>query len=119
MQRIFPFEQKNRVGKARWYERVGVNYAAATEARITSNYDSISKGVETINQRLQTGMSHNFNVSTNERLFKFFSFSPSARFTSRWYPSRKNYSYQGNDSLVTDTLSGFSTVNTFSASANL
>ncbi len=119
MQRIFPFEQKNRVGKAKWYERIGVNYAAATEARLATNYDSLRVGAERISQQLQTGMNHNINVSTNERLFKFFSFSPSARFTSRWYPSKHTYSYQGNDSLVTDTVSGFSMVNTFSASANV
>ena len=119
MQRIFPFERKNKIGSTKWFERVGVNYAAQTEARITSNYDSLSTGAETIQQRLQTGINNNFTVSTNERILKFFSLSPSVRFSSRWYPNRKDFAFAGNDSLVTDTVSGFSTVNTFSANATL
>lgn len=119
MQRIFPFERKNRVGSAKWYERIGMNYAAATEARIDANYDSLSTGAEQVGNQIRTGLNHTFNFSTNERILNFFSLSPSVNFNSKWYPGRNDYRYEGNDSLVVDTVSGFSTVNSFSASAQL
>lgn len=120
MTRIFPFAQKNRVGSSKWYERIGVNYSANTEARITSNYDSINEGVVDFRKQIQTGVNNSMNISTNERILKFISFSPSIQFSSRWYPSRLNYSYDSiQKKVVSDTISGFSTVNTFSASATL
>lgn len=119
MQRVMPFERKKRVGSAQWYERIGVAYAAATEARITSNYDSLSEGVETIGQKLQTGISNNITIGTNERVLKFFSLNPSVNVTSRWYPSQKSFSYDTAGALVTDTVNGFSMVNTINAQASL
>jgi lipopolysaccharide assembly outer membrane protein LptD (OstA) len=119
MQRIFPLKRKNRVGSEKWFERIGMNYAAATEARIDANYDSLSAGVENIGEELRTGLNHTFNFSTNERILNFLSLSPSINFNSKWYPSRQDYRFEENDSLVIDTLPGFSTVNTFSVGAQL
>ena len=119
MQRQMPFERKNRVGNAKWYERIGIAYAAATEARITSNYDSLSEGSQTIGKELQTGISNNITIGTNERVLKFFSLNPSVNVTSRWYPNRQEFSYRDDGTLKTDTVSGFSMVNTMNANASL
>jgi lipopolysaccharide assembly outer membrane protein LptD (OstA) len=119
MQRIMPFANKNRVGSSKWYERIGIAYAAATEARVTSNYDSLSKGVETFSSQLQTGISNNVSIGTNERVLKFFSLNPAINVVSRWYPNRQEFSYRDDGSLKTDTVSGFSMVNTMNASVAL
>ena len=119
MSRINPFERKNGVGKKRWYEKIGTNYSAATEAQFKGNYDSISDGVQQFNDVLRTGMQHNVGVSTSERVLTYFSINPSVQYTSKWYPSRLNYQYNDSNQLLVDTLSGFSMTNEFNASIDL
>ncbi len=119
MSRIFPFEQKNRVGSKKWYERIGTNYSMSTEAQMRANYDSLADGNENIGNTLRTGMRHSVNISTNERIFTHLSLSPSINYVSKWYPSKLDYKYDANNNLIVDTLAGFSMTNEFSANVDL
>jgi hypothetical protein len=119
MSRVFPFKSKNRVGKERWYEKIGTNYAGATEAQVRANYTALDTGSQQFGDRIRTGMQHSFGISTNERVLKHLSLSPSVNYVSKWYPSKLDYRYDDSNRLVTDTLSGFSTTHEFNASIDL
>ena len=119
MSRVFPFQRKNRVGSKKWFERIGTNYSANTEMQFRGNYDSISSDVYGLDRVFRTGMQHNVNISTNEKLFNHITLSPSIGYVSKWYPSKLNYYYNDSNELVTDTVRGFALTNEFNASASL
>lgn len=117
MSRIFPFKKKNRVGSQKWYERIGTNYSTNTEVRFNGNYDSLSTGAESFDQIIRTGMQHNVNLSTNEKLFRHITLNPSINYVTKWYPSKLDYRYDDSNNLIVDTIPGFSLTNELSASA--
>ena len=117
MSRIFPFKKKNRVGTQKWYERIGTNYSTNTEVRFNGNYDSLSTGAESFDQIIRTGMQHNVNLSTNEKLFRHITLNPSINYATKWYPSKLNYRYDDSSNLIVDTIPGFSLTNELSANA--
>ncbi len=119
MSRVFPFQRQNAVGSKRWYEKIGTNYSAATEAQVRANYDSLAADVQTFSNSLRTGMQHTIGVSTSERVLKFFSLNPSVNYVSKWYPSKLNYAYNDSNDLIVDTISGFAMTNEFNASIDL
>ncbi len=119
MRRIMPFAKKTRIGSQSWYEKVGVVYNLQTENRFTGNiedFDSIQKVVS----GLEYGMKQTVGVSTNEKVLKYFSFSPSFNYTNRFYPSKLNYTFNpDSNEVITDTINGFEVVQDFNVSASL
>lgn len=119
MTRIYPFQRKNAVGAQRWYEKIGMQYSTLAEANLNSNYDTLALEKTSLNSQIKTGMQHNIAMSTSTQILKNLTFSPSINYGSKWYASKKEYSYDANNVLQTDTVSGFNTVNTIAASAQI
>ena len=119
MRRIMPFARKKSVGDQTWYERIGFTYNMQGENRFTgqlSDFDTLQH----VTSNLNYGLQHSLGVSTNEKVLKHFSLSPSFSYVNRFYPSQLNYTFV--DSLnkaVADTVNGFHMVQNFSASAAL
>ncbi|HKR04724.1 MAG TPA: putative LPS assembly protein LptD [Bacteroidia bacterium] len=116
--RINPFERKQSVGEQKWYEKIGVSYNLSLLNQIRSP-DSLllKKGSE---KNFQNGMQHQIPVSTNVKLLKFFTLTPSFNYNERWYLQtiEKRYDTE-HDSVIVDTLRGFKAARNFSASASL
>jgi hypothetical protein len=68
----------------------------------------------------QVGMQHSIPISTNFKLFKYFSASASANYNEVWYLKTIRKSYDSNQSKVVDeTVNGFDAFRTYSLSSSI
>ncbi|MDQ3050353.1 MAG: LPS-assembly protein LptD [Bacteroidota bacterium] len=116
--RIYPLKRKVTVGSEKWYEKIGVSYQNNFQNSIQTK-DSLlfERGTE---EQFRYGMSHAIPVSTSFKALKYFTVSPSITYNEKWYMKtiRKNYSAI-NDSVITDTISGFRATRDFQFSASM
>lgn len=123
MASINPFDSKERVGEQKWYQRINVQYTLTGDNRATAVPESQFL-TNKIFKKFQSGLQHNIPVSLSLNVLKYFQFSSSVNYTEVDYmqTTRKRYA-KGNstgvDSLVTDTVSGFSRAGSYSASMGL
>ena len=126
--RFFPLKTND--GKSQWYDKLGMNYSSVAEGRLKGNLGTISEKLDSLagydmNDVLreygQYGVKHNTSLSTNAKLFKYFTFSPSANYTERWYFQQYDYAFDPtlNKGVLTDTISGFTAVRDFGMNASL
>lgn len=142
MKQIYPFKRKNRIGKELWYEKFSLTYSGqAKNSILTSDTTLFNK--ETW-QDLKIGAQHKLATSASYRMLKFFNFTPSIHYQERWYMKGEQYSFDNNLDIIYDTLmnpdgsilniladtvgyggldttrfTGFRSIRTFDASANL
>ena len=94
MSTIYPFKQKNRVGKEKFYEKVSFGYSTALSNKINfkaSEFDL--KDPEFLN-RFDNSMTHNFSIGLpNFQLLKYLSFNPSVSYGANMYFRDYNVSY--------------------------
>ena len=115
--RIYPFEPK--VGtKKGIIQNINLQYSVRGENRITTT-DSLFFKKEMFDSA-KTGLQHNIPISTNFKLFKFFSFSASTNFQETWVFKTINKSYdQENQQEILDETSGFDSFRTYNFSTSL
>ncbi len=113
MQRIFPFARKEVIGSQKWYEKVGLNYTF--NARNTySAADSVFLNKNNI-KKMSYGIQHNASMSTNFKVMKYFTLTPSINANSRFDFKSIDKHYEiltdstgvQRDTLITDTIQGF------------
>ncbi len=115
--RFFPFKRKQRVGKERWFEKIGFNYTGNFKNQVrTLEKDLFDPSTL---DKLKSGYSHNLPISTNFKLFKYFTLSPS--FSNKWIWQFQGIEQTWDDELgvVTDTIQQFDHFYEPSISANL
>ena len=126
--RFFPLKTND--GKSQWYDKLGMNYSSVAEGRLKGNLGTISEKLDSLagynlNDVLreygQYGVKHTTSLSTNAKLFKYITFSPSANYTERWYFQQYDYAFDPaqNKGVLTDTISGFTSVRDFGVNASL
>jgi lipopolysaccharide export system protein LptA len=95
MQKIYPFQQKERVGAPKWYEDIYLDYDldASNSVRTT---DTTLFTQETLDA-MTYGLSHNVSTGKSVKLFKYFSLNPSVRYREIW-------NFQGLDKSFTDSI---------------
>ena len=115
--RIYPFEPK--VGtKKGIIQNINLQYSVWGENRITTT-DSLFFKKEMFDSA-KTGLQHNIPISTNFKLFKFFSFSASTNFQETWVFKTVNKFYdQENQQEIIDETSGFDSFRTYNFSTSL
>ncbi len=111
MSRIYPLKRKNRVGKARWYEKIGVSYNNNFKNIVTQVHEDTIFTPEGMNQ-FRNGIIQKIPVSTSMKLLKYFNLSPRFDYTERWYFKSINRSFQEIVTTPTDTLYNQFTVDT-------
>ena len=118
MNRIYPVKMltKKKIG-ARWYDKIGLSWQTNARNDITRP-DSLLFEEETL-KLMKNGIRHTVPLSTSFNL-KYFTLSPTISGTSRWYFQEIEKRWDtANDSLITDTIQGFSMANDYSFSASL
>ena len=105
-----PFENKNRVGKKRWYEDVSLRYSMDAENRYNTVDSLVFKPGWT--GQLQNGIRHYVPITLTVPVLKFFYWTNTININDRMYfqTIRRKYvpsSKPGIDSLVTETKPGF------------
>lgn len=112
---IYPFKRKNPVGKERWYEKIRFSYTGYLRNSINTKEDMLLKS--SLIKDWRNGMQHSIPISATFNLFKYINITPSLSYTSRWYSSKINKSWdEVNRKEVTDTVWGFNRVANYSFS---
>jgi len=113
MRRIYPFKRKKRIGKPRFYEKIGMTYTSNMKNTIKFKQDDFSPMSKFENYK--NGIKHSIPVSANFSIFKL-NFNPSLNYTERWYFKSIHERWQdtiinNSDTLpaqvVSDTIRGF------------
>lgn len=86
MSTIYPFKQKNRVGKEKAYEKISFGYNTSFNNRINFKAKEFDlKNPEFIN-KFDNSMAHNFSIGLpNFQLFKYININPSISYGMNWY----------------------------------
>ncbi len=116
--RFFPFKRKEAVGAKRWYEDIGVNYSFNAQNNISAGDSTLLKE-ETL-KKMQNGGVHRGSVSTQFKVLKWFSLSPSLSFNEYWYLQSINKRWNNDSARVeTDTVPGFARAADFAFNTSL
>ena len=117
MSRIYPFAGKNGV-KKNAIQKMGFNYILDSKYLINTTDDDFltAKMFETA----RAGMQHRTGTNTNFKAFKYFTVSPSVNYTETWQFDYIDKKYDAvNETVVTDTISGFKTFREYNAGLSL
>ena len=113
--RFYPFKQKNRVGKERFYEKFSLGYNTSLQNKIA--FKASEFGQEGFLDKFQNGMAHNFQIGLpNFTLLNYLNFTPSISYGMNWFFRQSDYVYdQEQQKLVQNIGSQF---NTFGVTQN-
>ena len=82
--RFYPFKQKNRVGKEKWYEKFSLGYNTSLQNRI--NFKASEFNQPGFWDKFQNGMTHKFQIGLpNFTLFKYINMTPSVNYDMNWF----------------------------------
>lgn len=120
--RIYPFKRQVKVGKTRFYEKIGVSYNMSLTNRITTMNDSTFLDIGF--NDISNGIYHKIPVSTSFKFLKYTTISPSFNYAERWYFKQLNQ-YWGYETatdtaatVISDYYTKFSRVWDYSASVS-
>jgi hypothetical protein len=117
MDRIYPFKRKTKVGKDRWYEKIGLTYTSDMRNLVKGHQDSLFKE-ENLDNFL-TSFRHRFGLNTSYKLLKVLSWQPYVNYTENWELNQINRYWDPTDSLVKqDTLQKFGRYGTWNTGMN-
>lgn len=101
---IYPFQRKEAVGTAKWYEKLGISYSGSALNQI-SFYDS-AFSFHKLLDTAQWGMQHSVPISLTLPAVGPLLFSPSVSFSEKWYGQYFEREWNG-DTVVANIKRGF------------
>lgn len=117
MSRIFPFEPKNGTKKG-IIQNINFQYSLRGENRVNTT-DSLFFKPQMFRD-LQSGIQHTVPVSTNFKLFNYFSVSAGTSLQENWVFKTIDRSYNSNlQEEVTDTVNGFDSFRTYNFTSSI
>ena len=91
MSRVYPFKRKVKIGKDRWYEKIGVNYSGNAKNKFEMNSYQLFEDPENLDSNfvstpveLNYGAKQTVNINTNMKV-GHLTFSPGIRYDETWY----------------------------------
>lgn len=115
MSRIVPFSKPG--VRKQFLKNFGFSYSSSLQNRITVRDSNLFRA-STLDS-MKVGMVHRIPVNTSFKVLKHITVNPGMSYTDYWYMRTIERSYdQENDSLIENTLSGFSRAGAYSASVN-
>ena len=107
--RFYPFKQKNRVGKEKFYEKFSLAYNTALQNRV--NFKSYEFGKPGFIDKFQNGMTHNFQIGLPSfTVMKYINISPGVSYGQNWFFRKTEKQFNAETNKVEDIDSGqFST----------
>lgn len=86
MSTIYPFKQKNRVGKEKFYEKISIGYNTSLQNKISFKASEFNLSDPAFLNKFDNSMNHNFSLGLPSfQLFKYLSFNPSISYGMNWY----------------------------------
>ncbi len=81
---FYPFKQKNRVGKEKFWEKISFGYNTTLQNKIS--FKASEFGQEGFTDKFKNGMTHNFSIGLPSfQLLKYFTFNPSISYSQNWF----------------------------------
>ena len=81
--RFYPFKRREAQGKARWYEKISMQYTGKmTNTVSTTESEVFTK--QTL-ENMRNGIEHSIPVTASCKLFNYIIVSPSFNYTEKWY----------------------------------
>ncbi len=96
LRQVYPFKRKQRIGKEKWYEKIGLTYSSEFRNRLSAT-DSTFYLSETW-QDARYGVEHKASSNASFKFLKYFSFNPSANYSETWFFREIN---RVNDGIIT------------------
>ena len=120
--RFYPFKQKNRVGKEKWYEKFSLGYNTSFQNRISFKASEFNK--PGFWDKFQNGMNHNFQIGLpNFTLLKYINITPGVSYGMNWYFRDTEKVYNADTGKVEDIkgkmFGTFGTTHNYSGSISM
>ena len=93
--KFYPFKQKHRIGKEKWYEKFSLGYNTSLQNKINFKASEFNK--PGFWDKFQNGMAHNFSIGLpNFTLMKYINITPSVSYGMNWFfrKTEKEYNYE-------------------------
>jgi lipopolysaccharide assembly outer membrane protein LptD (OstA) len=115
--RVYPFVKKDGVKKG-FFKNINLQYDLSAKNSITTT-DSLFFKPQMF-ENAKVGLQHSIPLSTNFKLFKYFSASSSLNYKEVWYTKTINKNFDATQGKVVDTeVKGFDAFRTYSFSSSL
>ena len=99
--RFYPFKQKNRVGKEKFYEKFSLGYNTSFQNKINFKASEFNK--PGFWDKFQNGMTHNFQIGLpNFTLLKYINVTPSVSYGMNWFFRKTEKEYNPDAGKVED-----------------
>ena len=99
--RFYPFKQKNRVGKEKWYEKFSLGYNTTLQNRINFKASEFNK--PGFFDKFQNGMAHTFQIGLpNFTLLKYINITPGVSYGMNWFFRKTEKEYNPDTGKVED-----------------
>ncbi|MGB0805343.1 MAG: putative LPS assembly protein LptD [Salibacteraceae bacterium] len=136
MARVNPFKRKVKIGRDRWYEKIGINYTGNFKNKLSTKTNQVFRiqDPEDLNDsnfvfvepKINNGVNQTINASTSLKL-GHFNLSPGIRYQETWYFQSVNQSWDPtalNDNnelgaIVKDSTNGFYRYGSLNLNASL
>ena len=115
MSKIYPFKKKSRIGKPKWYEKIGVAYTGNIKNSINTHEDELFN--KSLIRDWKNGWKHSIPISLpNFSLLNYINITPNVSYSERWYTNKldrridleNEYDHISDQPhVVLDTLYGF------------
>ena len=120
--RFYPFKQKNRVGKEKFYEKFSLGYSTSLQNKI--NFKASEFGEPGFMDKFQNGMNHNFQIGLpNFTLLKYINVTPSVQYGMNWFFRKTEKEFDPETNKVVDVkgkaFGTFGVTQTYSGSASM
>ena len=119
---FYPFKQKHRVGKEKFYEKISFGYNTSLQNKI--NFKASEFSFPGILDKFQNGMQHNFSIGLPAfTIAKYLNFTPGVSYGQNWFFAKKEYEYDPEtDKLVIvddSKFNAFGITQTYSGSLSM
>ncbi len=98
---IYPFQQKDKIGLGKWYEKIGIGYSGNFQNQL-SFYDT-AFNINRILDTMQYGASHSIPITLSLPSFGPITVAPSVSYEEKWYGQR-TFKEWNNISNKVDTI---------------
>ena len=99
--RFYPFKQKQRVGKEKWYEKFSLGYNTSLQNRI--NFKASEFNQPGFFDKFQNGMAHTFQIGLpNFTLLKYINITPGVSYGMNWFFRKTEKEYNPDTGVVED-----------------
>ena len=83
MSRVYPFKRKEAMGKAKWYEKIYLNYSLNLDNYVSTKQDKLFEA--NLLNDWNNGIKNQVNIGASYSIFKYIIFTPSLNYNEKWY----------------------------------